>query len=106
MSAALSDPAVVFLSALIQLPAVLKAHKLTPVQFTLLAALHGGPLAVQTLAVRLYGNTSRPITELIHQVVGKGFATRIRSEDDTRVRYVELTQRGREMVEAIANAIS
>jgi DNA-binding MarR family transcriptional regulator len=106
MSEPLPEPALAFLSALVKLPAAVKPYRLTQPQFTLLAALYDGPLAVQVLAAKLYGRTNRPITELIHQVQGKGLVTKVQSQADTRVFRVTLTDLGRSTVEKIIRVIT
>lgn len=106
MSEPLSESTLAFLSALVKLPAAIKPYQLTQPQFTLLVALYDGPLAVQVLAAKLYGRANRPITELIHQVQGKGLVTRERSLKDTRIYQVALTDLGRETVEKISQIIT
>ena len=61
------------------------------------ALLHKGPMPVNTIGKKLL-LTSGSITTAVDRLVAKGFVARNDHPDDRRVRVVQLTKAGRELI--------
>ncbi|HBS91362.1 MAG TPA: MarR family transcriptional regulator [Erysipelotrichaceae bacterium] len=59
---------------------------------------HRGKQPIQKIGEHVY-LTSGTMTYIIDQLVKKGYVMRIRCEDDQRIRYVSLSQQGKELIE-------
>ncbi|TVY00293.1 MarR family winged helix-turn-helix transcriptional regulator [Paenibacillus cremeus] len=59
-----------------------------------------GPLKVSQIADALW-ITSGAVTSLSDKLITGGFANRIRSEEDRRVVYLELTEKGKEVLASL-----
>lgn len=59
-----------------------------------------GPLKVSQIAEMLY-ITSGAVTSLSDKLISGGFASRTRSEEDRRVVMMEITDKGREVLESL-----
>lgn len=73
---------------------------LSMAQFMVLRQLRGGPQKVSDLAEALE-LTSGAITAKADKLVEKGYAKRYRGEDDRRVVYLEMTERGLSELKAL-----
>jgi MarR family 2-MHQ and catechol resistance regulon transcriptional repressor len=62
------------------------------------ALLHKGPLPVNVIGRKLL-LTSGSITTAVDRLVARGFVARKDDPDDRRVRLVELTRKGRQLIE-------
>ena len=62
------------------------------------ALLHKGPMPVNAIGKKLL-LTSGSITTAVDRLVAKGYVARNDDPDDRRVRMVELTRAGRELIE-------
>jgi MarR family transcriptional regulator, 2-MHQ and catechol-resistance regulon repressor len=65
--------------------------------------LHKGPLPVNVIGPKVY-LTPGSISLAVDRLYAKGFVSRIESETDRRVRLIDLTPKGRTLIQGIFNA--
>jgi DNA-binding MarR family transcriptional regulator len=85
-----------------QMEALFQDEELTFSQWTTLVALHDGRISTAGDLAHNICHDAGSLTRLTDQMVERGFVTRSRSETDRRVVTLELTSRGRALVEALA----
>lgn len=82
----------------------LRQHGLGESDFRVLEALlHKGPLPVNTLGPKVF-LTPGSISVAVDRLLEKGLVTRVDSPTDRRVRVVELTRKGRVLIEEVFHA--
>jgi DNA-binding MarR family transcriptional regulator len=69
----------------------------------LVLSFHGAPLASQTLTRQL-GVSLATLSGIVDRLVAQGLVDRREDPDDRRVRLIELTERGRRLVEDVRDA--
>ncbi|MFB0842730.1 MarR family winged helix-turn-helix transcriptional regulator [Paenibacillus oleatilyticus] len=78
-----------------------EAHGVSASQAVILEKLQNeGPLKVSQIADALW-ITSGAVTSLSDKLISGGFAERTRSEEDRRVVYMEITDKGKEIIEEL-----
>ncbi|WP_042881145.1 MarR family winged helix-turn-helix transcriptional regulator [Cupriavidus necator] len=82
-----------------------EAFNITPVQYSLLTALHQhGELDQNTLALEI-GLERTTVAEVIPRLEGRGLLERRQGEHDRRVKLVKLTRKGRALVTKMEDAV-
>lgn len=87
------------------LPQLLRAQKLPLAQFILLTACSAEAQTIRTLAGEVYGDPTRPITQLLYELEAKKLIHVWVDLDDQRVRHVQHTPRGTQVLDRIQAAL-
>lgn len=76
----------------------IRSGNLTPAQFDVLEALyHGGPLTVNGVIQRTLGSSGN-IGVVVDNLIKSGLVTKRVDQDDRRVRYLELSEAGSQLM--------
>lgn len=87
------------------LPQVLHAQKLPFAQFILLTACSAEAQTIRALAGKVYGDSKRPITQLLYELEAKKLIHVWVDTDDQRMRNVQHTPQGTLALDRIQAAL-